>query len=165
MPDLLLADGEAVGFGGVTFRFTDVGPAESLNESLIEMPDYQAAFVGDLFYHRAHPWLVEGRTARWLEVLRDAKNRYENDKYKNDKTLLPGHGLPAGSFALAEQADYIENFVALVRGEAASEGVISEADQERIETTQNTKHPAWALVGLHRLNVAGVLAELTGEKR
>lgn len=156
LPEHIVADGETVDFDGVTFRFTDVGQIESLNESLIELPDYLIAFVGDLFYHRAHPWLVEGRTARWLKVLRDVEIRY-----RNYKALLPGHGLPATLSALAVQADYIENFIALVRSETASDGIISEAGQERISKALDKEYPGWALASLHGLNIAGVSAELT----
>jgi hypothetical protein len=104
---VLVDDGASVDIAGVTFSVRDLGAGECATAALWLIGD--DAFVGDLVYSRAHPWLDEARSNSWLEQLECARPVLEG------RRLYVGHGAEGGVELIAEQERYIRAFLSTIR--------------------------------------------------
>jgi glyoxylase-like metal-dependent hydrolase (beta-lactamase superfamily II) len=148
-PTYIVGDGETVTIENTSFKFYDLGAMESLNESIIELVAEKVAFVGDLFYNKVHPWLVEGRALRWREIL----DRVSAPLSRHN-TLYPGHGESAAPAALQAQAAYMDHFFALVRR------IGKDRDVAQVVAEMKSTYPGWPLEMLIEMNIEPVRNEL-----
>jgi glyoxylase-like metal-dependent hydrolase (beta-lactamase superfamily II) len=91
-----------VELGDLSFSAIDLGPAESVSESVWLVDDEATAFVGDLAFNGMHSFLADGRTGAWLDALDRAE-----EELGNVQTLYVGHGAPGDLGLLAEQRRYL----------------------------------------------------------
>jgi glyoxylase-like metal-dependent hydrolase (beta-lactamase superfamily II) len=143
---------------GLELQIHDYGPGEASAESIVLAPRLKAAFVGDLIYTEVHPWLAEGRSARWLKQL----DRLTRD-IPVSWTLYPGHG-PSGKFSvIAAQRTYIVDFRSATQkalaAHAAADGLSKEATQNLVDEFR-TRYPNWSLEMLIPINAGAVAKEL-----
>src|SRR5262245_3956325 len=110
-PNRIVADGERITIDDLSFRATDVGPAESHHDALwvLERNDESSCvFVGDLVYNRMHSYLADGHYRPWLGAIDWLKERIGPETI-----LYCGHGEPGSAAAMLEwQAKYIRTFEA-----------------------------------------------------
>ena len=99
---VLVKGGTVITVAGVPFEVHDIGPGECETASLWVSGD--VAFVGDLVYSHAHPWLFEARTATWLDQLARVRPLLVG------KTLYVGHGATGTVELLDAQAEYIRMY-------------------------------------------------------
>lgn len=93
--------GETVELGGLWFTPIDLGRGESVSETVwvLENQRPPLAFVGDLVFESAHPYIGDGTTSDWLASLDRAL-----DIIDPATLLYVGHGSPvAHSKALIQQ--------------------------------------------------------------
>ena len=127
LPDRIVAAGEPLALGGLTFTALDLGPGESPHDSVWLLGDERrVVFAGDAVYNRVHGYLADGLWEQWLAQLERLRR-----ELPGDALLLPGHGEAGGLELLTWQADYVRAFVAAVqaadweRPEQAREAVIA----------------------------------------
>jgi glyoxylase-like metal-dependent hydrolase (beta-lactamase superfamily II) len=101
-PNQVVTGQSPVELGDLCFSAIDLGPAESVSESVWLLDDGAIAFVGDLAFNGMHSFLADGRTGAWL----DALDRAEEELGKV-QTLYVGHGAPGDLGLLAEQRRYL----------------------------------------------------------
>jgi len=130
-PDSIVQDGERVTLGGVTFTFTDLGPAESDSDGMwvFEKDGAKHAFVGDTVANRCHCFFRDGHSAQWLKALDRLESEF--DAYTH---LYLGHAsTPPDVTAIAWQRGYVTAFRNAVAGLTESEAMeISRETQEKV---------------------------------
>jgi glyoxylase-like metal-dependent hydrolase (beta-lactamase superfamily II) len=155
-----VADGDRVSIGGVTLVAHDIGAGESPAATIWVLEDEHAAFVGDLVFNRAHPFLVEGRSGAWLDQLDTAR-----ELLTNDEVLFVGHG-PAGDRHLL---DYMAAYILAYRGavaELADETPhLTEAAKRELDARMARILPDGALAGLVVMSADAVATELADDER
>lgn len=158
-PNSLLADGDTVQFGELTFTVRDLGPAESHADSYFVASaegSRPVAFIGDLAFHGTHSYTADGHTSRWLSAL-----DVLSSELAGVGRLYPGHGDPAGPAVFAEQRRYLLYYRELVRRLSGGEPQLPEAAKAELDTAMQAFLPgaplAW-MIGLGADAVAGELA-------
>jgi glyoxylase-like metal-dependent hydrolase (beta-lactamase superfamily II) len=148
---VLVKDG-AVDIAGLPFTVRDVGAGECATAALWMVG--KDAFVGDLVYSNAHPWLFEGRTYAWLEQLERAR------PLLGGMQLHVGHGVSGGSELIDEQARYILAYQRAIR--ELSQGATSLSDEAKAELLQRMDQiwPGAALGDLVTMSADAVAVEL-----
>lgn len=155
LPDRIVASGGSITVGGLDLRFDDVGPGESLNQTLVTVAGTGTLFCGDLIYNRVHPWLVEGRSSAWLEQLGSVlKNHAKIER------VYPGHGEPTSLLGLNEHLGYVNTFQSLVRAGMERSGAIGDEGRAAIKAEVEARFPDRPLAMLLDPNIDGVAAEL-----
>lgn len=131
--------------GNRTVTLTPVGPAHTLGDQIITVPDAGVAVLGDLLETNSYPiypWFPDfGDTdvdpVRWLEVLRSV----EADA---PTVVIPGHG-PVSSVA---DVTALAAYIALARDEvlsACAGGADLETVRAQVAPTLRAAHPEWLL--------------------
>lgn len=108
-PDQMIADGTALTFGGVTFKFVDFGPAESDSDGMwvFEKDGVRHLFVGDLVANQCHNFVRDGHVPEWLKVL----DRLEQE-CAPDSLLFIGHGeSPVHRAMIDWQRGYLKSYL------------------------------------------------------
>jgi glyoxylase-like metal-dependent hydrolase (beta-lactamase superfamily II) len=98
-------DGEVLGFGDIEFWVQDLGPGESLHDSVWLLDgNHSDVFTGDQGYSRMHSFLADAHWDQWLTTLERLRRGFPSEA-----VLHVGHGGPAGLDVLDWQPTYIEN--------------------------------------------------------
>jgi glyoxylase-like metal-dependent hydrolase (beta-lactamase superfamily II) len=161
-PDTLITDGERFTLGSVEFEAIEFGASEASSMTVYAVPAANAVFVGDLLSPGMTPFLLEKRTAAWLEQLATLEERLPPETM-----AYPGHGEPGplGEMIAAQRA-YLENFRGRVEA-ALADGTVSAAETDEIIAATEAAHPGYEPVAmlpeLMRRNVVAVAAELAGD--
>ena len=89
-------------FGGHSFHIRHAGPAHTLGDAFLWMPDTEVMFSGDIVYVGRMLGIGPAQnTSSWIKVF-DAMAKYE------PKHIVPGHGRPTDlKRAKAETRDYL----------------------------------------------------------
>src|SRR6266404_5707583 len=104
-------DGDRLDYGGgLAFTVMDIGPAESLHDSVwILDSERPIAFSGDLVYPLTHCYMVDGQIDRW----RRATERLQSE-LAEETLLYVGHGPPPLAL-LSWQRLYLNRFEEALR--------------------------------------------------
>lgn len=157
-PNSLLADGDQVQFGELSFTVREVGPAESHADSyflLTANGSATVAFTGDLAFHGTHPYTADGHSGTWLTAL-----DVLGGELTGVRTLYPGHGAPAGPGLLADQRRYLLYYRELVQRLSGGEPRLSEAAKSELVTALRAFLPGAPLTWMIDLGADAVAAEL-----
>ncbi len=102
-PTEVVADVRQLDLGGVTVEIRALAPGHSPDNLIIWVPGDRVLFSGDLVFKGCHPFVGEGDVPGWLADL---------DKLAalDAKTIIPGHGAPAGPSDLADMRAYLTTF-------------------------------------------------------
>jgi glyoxylase-like metal-dependent hydrolase (beta-lactamase superfamily II) len=160
-PNSLLADGEQVRFGELSFTVHEVGPAESHADSyLVLAADGSAtiAFTGDLAFHRTHSYTADGHTGAWLAAL-----DVLDGGLAGIGALYPGHGDPAGPGLLADQRRYLLYYRELIRRLSEGEPQLSVAAKSELTAALQAFLPDAPLTWMIELGADAVAAELAAQ--
>jgi len=129
-----------------------VGPAHTLGDVVVWLPEQGVMFTGDLVFHGGHPFLAEGCLANWPAAL-------ERLRQLDARVLVPGHGPIASPEVLDAMLDYAEWLTALARdGFAAGQEPLEVARRAQLDRFATWNEPE-RLVG----NLARAYSELRGE--
>lgn len=154
-PDTVVTDGQRVNIDGIELQIFDLGPMECSDNTMIALPQIDAAIVSDLVYNRVHPWLAEGRSRRWLSALDNAKA-----KLNGAHTLYAGHGPAGGPEILQEQASYIRTMQGLAEQAVRAEGQLTDASKAKLREKVIALYPNWPLEMIIEMNLAALAAEI-----
>ena len=105
-------DGDRLDYGGgLVFTVMDIGPAESLHDSVwILNSERPIAFFGDLVYPLTHCYMADGQIDRW----RRATERLQSE-LAEETLLYVGHGPPPTPALLSWQRLYLNRFEEALR--------------------------------------------------
>ncbi len=149
---VLVKGGTFITVAGVPFEVHDIGPGECETASLWVSGD--VAFVGDLAYSHAHPWLFEARTATWLDQLARVRPLLVG------KTLYVGHGATGTVELLDAQAEYIRTYQKAVTELASSDGTLTGAAKDALRERMTQHWPSAPLEDLILMSADPVAAEM-----
>jgi glyoxylase-like metal-dependent hydrolase (beta-lactamase superfamily II) len=149
---VLVKGGTSVTVAGLPFDVHDIGPGECETASLWIRGD--VAFVGDLVYSHAHPWLFEARTQTWLDQLGRARPLLAG------KTLYVGHGAAGTVNLLDTQAEYIRTYQKAVTELASADGTLTDTAKEALRERMTRHWPGAPLEDLILMSADQVAAEL-----
>src|SRR4030095_7156260 len=76
-------------------------PGHTGGDSVVLIPDAKIAFLGDLFWRRTLPNLIDASTMPWMDSLDTITKAFP------DYTVVPGHGDLARAPDLTEFRDYL----------------------------------------------------------
>ncbi len=149
---VLAKDGAPIRVAGIDFDVYDIGPGECETASLWIAGD--VAFVGDLVYSNAHPWLFEARSDTWLDQLVRVRPLLEG------KTLYVGHG-PTGTVELLDaQAEYIRTYQKAVIELSGPGGELTDDAKEVLKDRMKQHWPSAPLEDLIAMSADPVAAEM-----
>jgi glyoxylase-like metal-dependent hydrolase (beta-lactamase superfamily II) len=147
-PNQLVAGGDTVPLGGVTFSVRSLGAGESFADTMWEM-DEETVFAGDVAYNGAHAYLADGQWESWIRVL----DRLERE-LPDDVTLHVGHGPPGGKELFVHQRRYIETFVSSIQRHADA---VTAGDHDPVLSDMRRLLPSEDLLFLLDLSIAPAL--------
>jgi cyclase len=90
-------------------RLIEVGPAHTMGDVVVHMPEDGVVFTGDIVFNGGHPIVWAGPVANWIAAC-DRILALEGVV-----TVVPGHGPVAGREALADLKGYFEYLTAQAR--------------------------------------------------
>jgi glyoxylase-like metal-dependent hydrolase (beta-lactamase superfamily II) len=148
---ILVKNDTTINVAGVPFEVYDIGPGECETASLWISDD--VAFVGDLVYSRAHPWLLGGAET-WLNQLVRVRPLLEG------KTLYVGHGATGTVGLLDDQAEYIRAYQKAVVELASPDGSLTHSAKEVLKERMTRYWANAPLEDLITMSADPVAAEL-----
>jgi glyoxylase-like metal-dependent hydrolase (beta-lactamase superfamily II) len=164
-PNTELGDGQPVTIDGLAVTGRELGQGESHADSiLLVQPAGEAgaplAFIGDLAFHRTHPYTADGHTGAWLVALDRLAEELERSGVRR---LLPGHGAATGPGLLAEQRRYLLFYREVVRRLADGAAKLDDAAKSELEAIMRRFLPDAPLTWMIGLGADAVAAELAAE--
>lgn len=134
-PHVAYADEARVDLGGVLVELRSVGPAHTLGDQVVHLPEQRVLFTGDLVENRFFPILPDDHAhgSPWIDVL----TRLEG---LEPAVVVPGHGGVGDPRLIAEVRAYLEDVRARVR-DAGTEDV--ETLKQRLEPELRERYPDW----------------------
>lgn len=81
------------------------GPAHTVGDMLVELPEERVLIAGDLAFNRVTPLALDGTVKGWLAWLEEAAGRYEGWK------IVPGHGPLASHRVFQQLASYFRHIL------------------------------------------------------
>ncbi len=101
VPDGKMKEGKET-IDGIAYVFERVKDAEADSQLLITLPDYGTLVAQDLAYNKIHLFLGADDIKGWEKVVTELKKR------PGIKTVLCGHGKPAGPIVFDDMLKYLD---------------------------------------------------------
>ena len=79
----------------------EVGPAHTLGDAVVYIPDEKVLFTGDILFKDAHPLIWQGPVANWIQACRELLALPVD-------VVVPGHGPLTDLSGLRETLEYLE---------------------------------------------------------
>lgn len=129
-PDKIVKDGDTCVFGGVTFTFRDLGPAESPSDGMwiMEQGGVRHVFLGDVIANACHCFFRDGYARRWNKVL----DRLEREFGDKDLFYISHGDAPVGKKAIAWQRGYNNAFLNAVDALPDKREPVSKESQDKV---------------------------------
>lgn len=100
LPNHVFAEHLEVSVGGRRVELIEVGPAHTLGDAIVYLPDDKVLYSGDILFKDAHPLIWEGPTSNWIAAC-------ERILAMDVETVVPGHGPLTDLSGIAEARDYL----------------------------------------------------------
>lgn len=129
-------------------------PGHTGGDVLVDVPDANVLFTGDLGWSKTLPNLIDATVNDWIPSL--------DWMLKNDKTkFVPGHGEVATGSDIREFRDYLDDLRSRVKSAIAS-GLTMQQAKEQLKLP--AKYKSFAFQNFAQPNVEDMYKELTGTK-
>jgi cyclase len=152
LPDLTF-DGElTLHLGERSVRLVHFGPAHTIGDALVVLPQERLLFAGDVAFYYVTPLAFEGHVGGWLDVC-DQVERLEVD------TVVPGHGPVGGRAELREMRGYL----ASVREQTRAAFDAGRSEEEAARAIDLGDYASWGEPERLPLNVGRLYQEFRGE--
>ena len=136
-------------------------PGHTGGDSIVQVPKASVAYLGDLFWRRSVPNLVDGTVADWVSTLES----FTREPAAASTRFVPGHGEVGSSADVAEFRAYLLALRATV-GKHLKAGLSGTALQSAVLAELAPRYGEWAYYkSLAPRNVLDMAAELQGRKR
>jgi glyoxylase-like metal-dependent hydrolase (beta-lactamase superfamily II) len=100
-PTLTFEDRLTLHVGAVRVELEFVGPAHTLGDLVVWLPDAEVVFAGDLVFNGGHPFLLEGCLGNYPAAL-------DRVRRLGPRVVVPGHGPLAGPELLDRMTAYAQ---------------------------------------------------------
>lgn len=117
---------------GLTVEFEIVNDAEAPEHLLLKMPELGAIIVQDLLYTDSHAFPL-GNNENWINIL----NSFRSLTEEGYRTILAGHGFPAGFGQIDDQIEYLN---------LLSETLASASNAEEAQAALIEAYPSYGVV-------------------
>jgi cyclase len=104
-----------------------LGGGHTESDALLYLPDDQIAFVGDLLFNGAHPWIGHGDPDEWLRIYRQIEALDPPVE-----VVVPGHGPVATPAAFAALRRYLPALRRLVDEVIKAGGSVQDAEEKHV---------------------------------
>lgn len=136
-------------------------PGHTGGDSIVQIPHASIAFLGDLFWRRSVPNLVDATVADWVDTL----ERVARGPDAVSTRFVPGHGEAGSSADVAAFRAYLLDLRAAVN-KHQQDGLSGDALQTAVLAQLAPRYGDWAFFRpLAPRNVLDMAAELDGSKR
>jgi glyoxylase-like metal-dependent hydrolase (beta-lactamase superfamily II) len=92
---------DSIKVGGEEIRLVNLGDNASPGDAAVYLPGPKVLFLGNIFENEYIPQIGSSNLDHWIETLRKVES-WKVDVY------VPGHGLPAGKFAVRQFRGFLE---------------------------------------------------------
>ncbi|UOA28913.1 MBL fold metallo-hydrolase [Pseudosulfitobacter sp. DSM 107133] len=99
-PDVLFDGFHALDVGGLRVELHEMGPAHTMGDAVVFVPELKTVFTGDILFSGGHPILWAGPLDNWLKAC-DAILGWDVD------VVVPGHGPVGDKAAVHQLRDYL----------------------------------------------------------
>ncbi|MGC0422702.1 MBL fold metallo-hydrolase [Embleya sp. AB8] len=141
-----------VAVGGRTVRLIEVGPAHTVGDVLVHVPDVAVLFAGDILFIGGHPVVHSGPIAGWIAAC-------DLILGLDVETIVPGHGPVVGKPEVRAFREYLERVRDhAVRAHRAGTPVLQAAREMDLDGFAHWDDPERLL-----LNIGAVYRELNGD--
>ncbi len=130
-PAITFKNGMKLHVGDHTFEMIHM-PGHTMYQAAICVKEEGVVFTSDNIFHKVHTWLQEANPDLWLIALESLRNLKE-------EVFVPGHGAVCGKEYLDEQASFIQEWKAYVRG-AIDQGMTKDEAVARL-TGMTERYP------------------------
>lgn len=151
-PTTLFEDRLELDLGGVAAHLVHVGPAHTLGDVIVHLPEKRVVFAGDILFRLCTPIGWEGTTDRWIAAL-DAIEALDPE------VVVPGHGPLCGVEGPREMKAYLE----FVRGESRRHFEAGLSELDAAKKIDLGPYAGWTEPERLVFNVQRAYRELRGE--
>lgn len=152
LPDLTFDEEITFRLGERTIRLLHLGPAHTIGDALVLLPEERLVFTGDVVFDQVTPLGLEGHFGNWIKVC-DAVEALAAD------TLVPGHGPVGDKAGLRDMRGYLQSVREQARG-AFDAGKTAEDAARAIDLGA---YASWAEADRIGMNVGRLYQEFAGE--
>jgi glyoxylase-like metal-dependent hydrolase (beta-lactamase superfamily II) len=162
LPDHVEQDGDRVVLGGLTFRLSEYGAAESDACATWELAgaDPARVFCGDLIYNHMHLFMLDGHAEDWLAAL-DRLAR----AHPPGTVFHPGHGAPCGHEMIHWTRAYLETWLETVGHLIGPDGRLPDGGEAKLLATLRSFLPSDALIDLAQFRLDRTIRNQAGAAR
>jgi len=100
VPEITYSDAMTLNFGGRSVKLIHPGPAHTLGDTLVYIPEEQVLFAGDLLFNHITPPIM-GDSANWVRALTWLEGL-------DIKAVIPGHGYVGPKEDLVEMKKFLQ---------------------------------------------------------
>jgi cyclase len=136
-----------------------VFPGHTGGDSIVEVPDANIIFCGDLFWRRTLPNLIDATTSQWITTLSTLRQIDPNG------TFVPGHGDVGAAADVAAFQDYLSD-LRVWTDPAVKEGKSGDALASAVMLLLTKKYETWGFFHYFaKRDILDMAAEIRGDKR
>jgi glyoxylase-like metal-dependent hydrolase (beta-lactamase superfamily II) len=160
-PNTIVAPGERVTLGGLTFTVVDLGAGGDSDANSIWFleNDVQAAFVGDFLFSDNHAYMMDGSLLRWIANL----DRFAELLAKYE-TLYVGHGPASDSSLIEKQRRYFATACIALLEATSGSAVLTDESRKQYEATMLARYPDYGFTLTVAFSADALARELVGIK-
>jgi cyclase len=131
--------------GDKRVELIEVGPAHTLGDAIVWVPEDRTVFTGDILFKDAHPLIWQGPVSNWIAAC-------ERLLDMDIETVVPGHGPLTDKSALRETQQYLESLTKQARSRYDAGMSVEDAAYEVVfEEFDHWIDPERVYVNVHTL--------------
>jgi len=152
LPDITYEGELSLSFEDRAVRLLHFGPAHTIGDTLVVLPDERLLFAGDVAFHYVTPLGLEGHIGSWLDVC-DRVDALDID------AIVPGHGPVGAKAELREMRGYLS----LIHTQARAAFDAARDERAAAAAIDLGEYASWAEPERLALNVGRLYQEFGGE--
>jgi len=152
LPDLTFDGKLELYLDGRTLRLIHFGPAHTIGDTLVLLPEERLLFAGDVSFHYVTPLAFEGHIGSWL-------HRCDEVEAMDVDAIVPGHGPVGGKAEVREMRGYLQS----IREQARAAFDAGRSAEEAAKGIDLGEYASWAEPERLVLNVQRLYQEFRGE--
>ncbi len=139
--------------GDKVVHLIEVGPAHTLGDTLVHIPDDRVVFTADILFIGGHPIIWAGPISNWLRAC-------DRILAMDVETIVPGHGPITDKKGVIEVKEYLE----YIYQEAQKRYAMGMSAQEAARDINLDRYATWTDGERIAVNVASIFRELKGDQ-
>jgi glyoxylase-like metal-dependent hydrolase (beta-lactamase superfamily II) len=123
LPTRIFVDRLSLRVGDRRVELMELGPAHTLGDTVVHLPDERVLFTGDLLFKDAHPLIWQGPVSNWIRACHTLLEL-------EVETVVPGHGPLTDLSGIRETLGYLEWLTAEARARYDAGLTVEQAARE-----------------------------------